>query len=157
MHVWLFGNATDALFAPWRELIVFFSRRGAKAAKNFYVRFILIPNTSANSAPLRDYMYFSLAEAQGSQRTQMFNLFLPKTPLRAPRLCEIIAFSSRRGAGYAEVIDVTKSKNALRAWRPGESIDANLSNPPRAPVANPASGRRDHPQAWVRTRSTSEA
>jgi hypothetical protein len=68
--------------------MVFFSRKGAKHAKNFYVWFVLIPDTSADSAPLRDYVCFPLAEAQGSQRTWMFNLFLPKTPLRSLRLGE---------------------------------------------------------------------
>ena len=42
---------TFAYFVPWRELIVFFSRRGAGAAENFYVNFALTTNTFAGFAP----------------------------------------------------------------------------------------------------------
>jgi hypothetical protein len=61
------------------------SRRGAGFAENFIFYFALIPNTSACSAPLRDYIYFFLAEALRLQRTSMFDLLLPQTPLRTLR------------------------------------------------------------------------
>ena len=43
------------------KFYVFISRKGAKVAKKLYVYFVLTQNTSACSAPLRDYIY--LAEA----------------------------------------------------------------------------------------------
>ena len=46
----------------------------------------------------RDIVFFSLAEAQRPQRTSMFDLFLPKKPLRTLRLGEKYHFflSQRR-------------------------------------------------------------
>ena len=67
------------------KFYVFISRKGAKVAKKIYVYFVLTQNTSACSAPLRDYIYFFLAEALRLQRTSMFDLLLPQTPLRTLR------------------------------------------------------------------------
>jgi hypothetical protein len=88
-------------------IFVFISRKGAKDAKKFDVYLVVTPNTSACSAPLRDFIVFSLAEAQRPQRTSMFIWYLPQTPLRALRLREIIyVFISRQGAEAAENFDV---------------------------------------------------
>jgi hypothetical protein len=73
---------------PCNHALETYSRQGAKVAKNLYVWFVLIPDTSAAPAPPRDYIYFFLAEALRPQRTSMFNLLLPKTPLRSLRLGE---------------------------------------------------------------------
>jgi hypothetical protein len=69
-------------------IFVFFSRKGAKTAKNFDVCFVLTPNTFAYFAPWREISFFSLAEAQRPQRNSKFILFLPQTPLRTLRLGE---------------------------------------------------------------------
>jgi hypothetical protein len=39
-------------------LLFYFSRKGAKAAKNFFICFVLAPNTSACSASLREFIVF---------------------------------------------------------------------------------------------------
>jgi hypothetical protein len=51
---------------------------------------LLLPQTSLRTflRPGESLFVFSLAEAQGPQRTSMFILFLPETPLRALRLGE---------------------------------------------------------------------
>ena len=88
-------------------ILVFFSRKGARNARNFDVYFVLSSNTSAYPASLRDFIVFSLAEAQRPRRTSMFILFLPQPPLRALRLCEImLVFFSRQGARNAKNFDV---------------------------------------------------
>ena len=68
--------------------LLFISRKGAKVAKNFYFNFGSYPNTFAYFAPWRELIVFSLAEAQRPQRTSMFILFSPQTPLRTLRLGE---------------------------------------------------------------------
>jgi len=61
-------------------------------------------NTFACFAPWREILFFSLAEAQRPQRTSMFILFLPQTPLRALRPCEILLFFlSQRRRGRQEL------------------------------------------------------
>ena len=65
-------------------LLFYFSRKGAKAAKNFFICFVLAPNTSACSASLREFIVFVSRRGAGS--AENFNvLFLPQTPLRALR------------------------------------------------------------------------
>jgi hypothetical protein len=64
-----------------------FSRKGAKVAKNFYVYFVLTPNTFACFAPWRELIVF--ISRRGAEAAENFNvLFLPQTPLRALRLGE---------------------------------------------------------------------
>jgi len=104
---------------------MFFSRKGAKVARNFDVYFVLTPNTAACSASLRDYIcFFSLAEAQGSQRTSMFNLFLHETPLRTLRLGEkFYVFLSSRGCLHDTCQD--RVNMVTRPW--SVILDANFS------------------------------
>jgi len=47
---------------------MFFSRKGAKTVRNFYVCFVLAPNTSACSASLRDYICFFLSLRRSGRR-----------------------------------------------------------------------------------------
>ena len=63
--------------------LLLFSRQGAKNAKNLFICFVLTSNTFACFAPWRDLLILFLAEAQGTQRTALFVLFLPRIPLRA--------------------------------------------------------------------------
>jgi hypothetical protein len=58
---------TFADFAPWRELIVFFSRRGAGGAEKTNVCFVLTPDTFAGFAPWRDFIVFFSPRRQGRQ------------------------------------------------------------------------------------------
>ena len=68
-------------------IYIFFSRKGAKIAKNFNVSFVLTPNTFAYFASWRElFVFFS---CRGAESAENFNvLFLPQTPLRALRLGE---------------------------------------------------------------------
>ena len=50
------------------QKIVVYSRKGAKAARNFNVSFVLIPSVFAYFVPRLDPMIVSLAEAQSPQR-----------------------------------------------------------------------------------------
>ena len=110
--------------APLRDYF-FSSRKGAKTAKNFNVYFVLTPNTSACSASLRDYIcFFSLAEAQGSQRNSKLILFLPETPLRALRLGEkFYVFLSQRRCLHDTCQD--RVNMVTRPW--SVILDANFS------------------------------
>jgi hypothetical protein len=66
------------------EIIFFVSRRGAEAAENFDVYFVLTPNTFACFAPWRELIAF--VSRRGAEAAENFNvLFLPQTPLRALR------------------------------------------------------------------------
>ena len=115
---------TFACFAPWRDYICFFLSQRRQGRQELRCLFCFTRNTFACSAPLRDYicfflslrrrgrrelqclfcfypkhlcvlcalarvyLFFSLAEAQRPQRTSMFILFSPQTPLRTLRLGE---------------------------------------------------------------------
>ena len=104
----LFSPQTPLRALRLCEIIFFFSRKGARAAKNFNVGFVVTPNTFASFAPLRDHIcFFPLAEAQRPQGTSMFDLLLPQIPLRPLRLGEIIfIFFSRKGAKAAKNFNV---------------------------------------------------
>jgi len=81
---------TFAYLAPWRDFIYFFSRKGAKNAKNFNVS-LCLPQMPLRALRLGEILYiFSLAKAPGSPRTSMFIFYLPQIPLRALRLGEIL-------------------------------------------------------------------
>jgi hypothetical protein len=68
--------------------------------------------------------FFSLAEAQGSQRTSMYILFLPHTPLRALRLGEkFYVFLSPRGCLHDTCQD--RVNMVTRPW--SVILDANFS------------------------------
>jgi hypothetical protein len=77
------------------------NRRDAGVEENFNVYFVLIRNTFAYFAPWRELIVFSLAEARGSQRTSMFNLFLVLRPGES-----LFVFFSRKGAKVAKYFHV---------------------------------------------------
>ena len=53
-------------------LLFYFSRKGAKAAKNFFICFVLAPNTSACSASLREFIVF--VSRRGAEAAVSFNV-----------------------------------------------------------------------------------
>jgi hypothetical protein len=88
LFILLLPQTTLRALRPGENKIVLFSRRGAGSAEKTNVYFVLTKNTSANSAPLRDYIYFFLAKAPRSPRTSIPILFLYEIPLRTLRLGE---------------------------------------------------------------------
>ena len=83
---------------------IFFSRKGAKIAKNFSVVFVLIPNTFTYFVPRRGLTIDSLAEAQSPQRISMFCSY----PKHLCVLCVLtrfyISFLSQRRQDRQELI-----------------------------------------------------
>ena len=104
-------------------IFVFFSRKGAKAAKNFFICFVLAPNTSACSASLREFIVF--VSRRGAEAAVSFNVwfvFAPNTFAYFAPWRDYICFFSRRGAGSAENFNVLLlPQTPLRALRLGES------------------------------------
>ena len=69
-------------------IYIFFSRKGAKIAKNFFICFVLAPNISACSASLREFIVF--VSRRGAEHAKVFRVKQNKhrSSWRPWRLCE---------------------------------------------------------------------
>ena len=103
----------------------FFSRKGAKVARNFDVGFVVTPNTSACSAPLRDYIFCLSQRRRGRRELRCLFCSYPNTFAYFAPWRELIVFLSRRGA------------EAARNFNVGFVVTPNTSAPLREFVLQP--------------------
>jgi hypothetical protein len=78
LQVLIIINMFSRKGAKFVRLNIFFSRKGAKNAKNFNVYFVLTTNIFACLAPWRDYICFF--SRRGAKNAKNFNVYSVLTP-----------------------------------------------------------------------------
>jgi len=114
---------TSALPAPLRDYVFAFSRKGAKLAKNFYVYFVLIPNTFAGFMSWREFICFFLSQRRRERRELQCLIYSYTKHLCV--LCVLARFSyflSRKGAEAAKNFNayfvlIPNTFSGFMSWR----------------------------------------